>query len=111
MNRINEIYKKLELYIEKLKNPKIAKKFNGFNTSIQIYLSDIDKYISLQFKDQNCRIFKKPNKKADVKLTTTSDVIIDILNRNLDYMEAFISGKIQSKGNIFQIDVLKYLLE
>jgi len=110
MNLRDKVYETIEDWTKKLDNPEIAKKFEGFNKIIQIHLTDIDESMFLDFRNSSCTLFEGIKDEADASLYTTTETIFGIKKGNIDVMEAFISGKLQPKGNIKDLIILENLL-
>jgi putative sterol carrier protein len=83
--------------VSKLDDPAYAERFQNFDRKLQFNFTDTDNYY-LVFKDAKCEIFDGEVEEPDITITTTSDVIIDIMDGELSPTKAFMGGKLKAKG-------------
>ncbi|MFW9970689.1 MAG: SCP2 sterol-binding domain-containing protein [Candidatus Odinarchaeota archaeon] len=92
-----ELVEGIKKMVSKLDDPAYAERFQNFDRTLQFNFTDTDNYY-LVFKDAKCEIHDGDVEEPDITITTTSDVIIDIMDGELSPTKAFMGGKLKAKG-------------
>lgn len=81
---------------------KIKDSFNplqGFSGSFEITLSDDDKVIVIDIKNENIKCYYGNMENADVLIKTTHDVMENIVKARTTLQKSFMTGELSAKGN------------
>lgn len=92
-----ELVEGIKKMVSKLDDPAYQERFKGFDRILQFNFKDTNNYY-LVFKDAKCEIKDGEIDDPDITITTTSDVIIDIMDGELSPTKAFMGGKLKAKG-------------
>ena len=96
--------------VSKLDDPNMADRFQGFKKVLQFVFKDSDNYY-LIFDNAKCEIKEGDTESADITITTTSQVIIDMMNGELSPTKAFMGGKLKAKGPMTAMLKLQMLMK
>jgi putative sterol carrier protein len=96
--------------VRKLDDADMAERFEGFEKTLQFNFTDTDNYY-LVFKDSKCEIIEGEITDPDITITTESQVIIDIMDRELSPTKAFMGGKLKAKGPMTDMLKLQMLMK
>lgn len=105
-----ELVEGIQKMVSKLDDPDMAERFEGFEKKLQFNFTDTDNYY-LIFKDSKCEIKEGDIEDADITITTESQVIIDIMDRELSPTKAFMGGKLKAKGPMTDMLKLQMLMK
>jgi putative sterol carrier protein len=94
----------------KLEEPAYKERFKGFKKVLQFEFDDTDNYY-LVFDEDKCDIKEGEVDDWDIRIKTTSEVIIDIMDGELSPTKAFMSGKIKAKGPMKDMLKLQMLMK
>ncbi|MBN2229462.1 MAG: SCP2 sterol-binding domain-containing protein [Candidatus Thorarchaeota archaeon] len=97
--------------IRRTEDPKMEKRFQGYNKSLMMTFSDLNIDISVIFRDGKGVVEKGAPASPDMTIKTDSKTIIDILGGNLSAMRAFMSGRIKADGPAKDLMKLQHLLK
>jgi putative sterol carrier protein len=105
-----ELIEGIKKMVSKLSDPAYAERFKGFKKNLQFNFTDTDNYY-LMFDEDKCVIKEGEVEEPDITITTTSDVIIDIMDGELSPTKAFMGGKIKAKGPMKDMLKLQMLMK
>ena len=106
MEKIEEIRKELEKIMEKFDDPQLKERFKNFSRDIQFSLPDLAISFLIIVKNGHIEsISQNTIVSPDIHLTLDSNILLDIINKKIDPMIAFTTGKIKAKGKL--TDLLK----
>jgi putative sterol carrier protein len=105
-----ELMEGLKKMTSKLSDPAYKERFKGYKKTLQFDFTDSDNYY-LIFDEDKCEIKEGDIENADMIITTTSDVIIDIMDQELSPTKAFMGGKIKAKGDMKDMLKLQMLMK
>ena len=105
-----ELVEGLKKMTAKLDDPAYQERFAGFNHDLQFIFTDTNNYV-MKFKDSKCEIVQGEVENPHITITTTSDVIIDIMDGELSPTKAFMGGKIQAEGPMNDMLKLQMLMK
>ena len=108
MESENEIEKIFNEIKTKLKDEEIQKLLSDFSKKIQFIFTDLNKSYNITLKDGkiesiNEGIIDSP----DILIKTEIKILNDILNKKINPMSAYASGKLKAKGKL--TDLLKII--
>jgi putative sterol carrier protein len=105
-----ELIEGIEKMVSKLDDPDMAERFEGFEKTLQFKFNDTENYY-LVFKESKCEIKEGEIDEPDITIITDSQVIIDIMNRDLSPTKAFMGGKLKAKGPMSDMLKLQMLMK
>ena len=105
-----ELLEGIKKMTSKLDDPAYQERFKGFNKTLQFNFTDTNNY-ALKFSEKKCEIIPGDVENPDMIITTTSDVIIDIMDGELSPTKAFMGGKIKAKGPMTAMLKLQMLMK
>ena len=89
----------LEKMVGNIELPKNQKRFANYNKTLQLeFTDDSDILCHIIFHEGTATIVDGVDENAELKITTTTDMIISITDGTQSPMRAFMSGKIKAKG-------------
>jgi putative sterol carrier protein len=98
--------------VEKIELPKNQKRFAKFNKTLQLEFTDnIDAICHIIFKNGTATIVDGVDDTAELKITTTTDVIMEVIKGTQSPTRAFVSGKIKAKGPMPDLMKLQALMK
>jgi len=106
-----ELLVAIQEMIQRIEEPKMAKKFANYSKSLLMKFQDIGLDIAIKFNDGKGIATKGTITNPTMKVTTDSKTLIDILSGNLSAMRAFMSGKIKAEGPTGDLMKLQHLLK
>ncbi len=107
-----ELKQSLEQMVGKIELPKNKKRFANYNTTLQLVFTDnheADCYIV--FNKGTATITDGIEEGAELKITTTIELIMAILDGTLSPTRAFMTGKIKAKGSPNDLMKLQALMK
>nr|MDO8081117.1 SCP2 sterol-binding domain-containing protein [Candidatus Freyarchaeota archaeon] len=105
-----EIKKSLEKWTSILERPEIAEKFEGYNKTMQFIFPDINFKLQLIFRDKKVRVEEDLDEKAEMSLEVNSDIFLQILNGEVDPMDAFMEGTLKPRGTMSDLEKLQIFI-
>lgn len=105
-----ELVEGIKKMVSKLEDPAYQERFKGFERTLQFNFTDTNNY-ALKFSESKCEIVDGEVDNPDMIITTTSDVIIDIMDGELSPTKAFMGGKIKAKGPMKDMLKLQMLMK
>jgi putative sterol carrier protein len=96
--------------VSKLEDPSYKERFKGYKKTLQFNFTDTNNYY-LVFDEDKCEIKDGESENPDMTITTSSDVIIDIMDHELSPTKAFMGGKIKAKGPMKDMLKLQMLMK
>ncbi|MFW9806383.1 MAG: SCP2 sterol-binding domain-containing protein [Candidatus Thorarchaeota archaeon] len=107
-----ELVASLEKMVGKIELPKNKKRFENYNKILQIeFTNDSESICHIVFYNGNATIIDGIEEAADMTITTTTDVLMDVINGTVSPTRAFMSGKIKAKGPLPDLMKLQALLK
>ena len=101
-----ELKEALGTWTQKVEDPKIKSHFEGFNKTLQFNFQDQEFNLHMVFSNGCCVLLEGPViGEPDVTIITDSNIILKIARKEMNPIKAFLSRKLQAKGN--RTDMLK----
>jgi putative sterol carrier protein len=106
MNSKKEIEDVLNIIKNKLNDPKLKHRFENYTKNIQFSFPDINSTYLMKINKGKIESFKEEKSNTpDIHITTNINILIDILNKKINTMNAYATGKLKVKGKL--TDLLK----
>ena len=106
-----EIENALTLVKNKFDNPKLKPRFARFSKNMQFTFPDLDTSYLMRVTNGEVESMKEESiDSPDIHVTIDSKVLIDILNKNMNPMKAYTTGKLKAKGKLTDLLKLQKLL-
>ncbi len=105
-----ELVEGIKKMVSKLEDPAYAERFKGFKKTLQFNFTDSENYY-LIFDEDKCEIKDGDVDDADMIITTSAEIIIDIMDGELSPTKAFMGGKIKAKGPMKDMLKLQMLMK
>ena len=94
-----ELMDSLEKMVGKVELPANKKRFAKYNKTLQLDFTDIPEAVCyIVFHEGTATITEGVYDGAELKITTTSETIMAVLNGTLSPTRAFMSGQLKAKG-------------
>jgi putative sterol carrier protein len=101
----------LERVRARFEEPEIQATFRGFNKTLQFIFPDLQRNFTLTIAaDGSATLAERTAPQADIKVTTSSDMLADILDRKVNPTNAFITRKLKASGKMDDLLRLQRLL-
>jgi putative sterol carrier protein len=102
-------------YLERIRarfeQPEMKQAFQGYNKTLQFIFTDLQRAFTLSFAgDGSATLAEQTVSQSDVTVTTTSDMLVGILDRKVNPVNAYITRKIKVTGNMDDLLKLQKLL-
>ena len=98
--------------VGKIQLPKNQKRFENYTKTLQFEFTDDSELIChIVFNNGNATIIDGIEETADMTITTTAEVIMEVINGTLSPTRAFMSGKIKAKGPMPDLMKLQALMK
>ena len=98
--------------VGKLKNPKNKKRFANYSKTLQLeFTDDSDAACYIIFDKGTASIVAGVDETAELKITTTTDMIMAVISGAQSPTRAFVSGKIKAKGPMPDLMKLQALMK
>ncbi len=102
-------------YLESIRarfdQPDMQATFHGFARTIQFIFTDLSRNFTLNIaEDGSATLAEQTVPQPDIKVTTTSDTLAAILDRNLNPVHAYVTRKIKATGKMEDLLKLQKLL-
>ncbi len=111
MATAEEIKDALNRWVKLLDDPEIADEFEGFNKTMQFDFPDIDYKLKMIIENKTARLEDGSDENAEMGLEVNSDVFIGISTGEEDPMEAFMEGKLKTKGDMGSLQKLEIFMD
>ncbi|MDF1537946.1 MAG: SCP2 sterol-binding domain-containing protein [Candidatus Thorarchaeota archaeon] len=105
--KIKDELRKLKV---KFEDPKIKKRFEGYNKAIQFVFPDIDAELFMQIGNGTFDAIGVGIVETELVVTMDSTVFFGIINKTQSPMAAYTSGKLKTKGDVPDLLKLQKLL-
>ena len=106
-DRILDELRKLRV---KFEDPKIKKRFEGYNKTLQFRFPDIDVDVFMQIGNGAIDAIGVGIAEAELEVTMDSTVFFGILDKTQSPMAAYSSGKLKTKGEVPDLLKLQKLM-
>ena len=94
-----EVMKGLERVKARFDDPAIKEKFKDFTKKMQFSFTDLNTSFVMDIENGEVRSLEEKNiEKPDILVTTTSDIFLGILDKKVNPMTSYMTGKIKVKG-------------
>lgn len=94
-----EVFDGLVRVKEKFKDPTLKDKFSDFTKKIQFSFKDLNTNYVMDVVNGEVKALKEENiEKPDISVTMNSDIFIGILNKKVNAITSYMTGKIKVKG-------------
>jgi len=112
MPKNEELLEALEKMIGKIELPKNQKRFANYTKTLQLeFTDDSESVCYIVFDKGSAKIVDGVDDSAELKITTTTDVIMDVINGIQSPTRAFVSGKLKAKGPMPDLMKLQALMK
>ncbi|MHA1263701.1 MAG: SCP2 sterol-binding domain-containing protein [Candidatus Helarchaeota archaeon] len=111
MGTKEEVMKALEQWAKKITDPEVIDRFEDWNKTVQFIMKDLDAYFKFIIENQAARVEEGKEESPSMSVITTSDIIIGITEGEVDPMEAFMNGELETKGNLPDLTKLEVLMD
>jgi putative sterol carrier protein len=106
-----EVIAAVQQMVDKIKEPKLEKRFADFNRTMLMLYTDLGLEVTIRFENGVASVIEGTTESPDMKVTTDSRTILGILNGSTSAMRAFMSGKIKADGSARDLMKLQHLLK
>jgi putative sterol carrier protein len=111
MTSKKEIEDAFQLVINKFDDPKLKPRFATYSKNMQFTFPDINSTYLIKVLNGKVESLKEENiDSPDIHVTIESGVFIDILNKKINPMKAYTTGKLKAKGKLTDLLKLQKLL-
>lgn len=94
-----ELLEALEKMIGKIELPKNHKRFANYNKTLQLEFTDNEDLVChIVFKSGTATLVDGVDESAELKITTSTETILAVIEGTLSPTRAFMSGKLKAKG-------------
>ncbi len=101
----------LERVRARFEEPEMQAEFRGFNKTLQFIFPDLQRNFTLSIsEDGSATLAEQTVPQADVKVTTSSDILAGILDRTVNPTNAFITRKLKVSGKMDDLLKLQRVL-
>lgn len=100
-----DIYPYMERIRERFSDPSVADDFKDFTKTLLFEFSDTKQTMALTIVDGNASLEEKSVENPDVRLTTSTDTLVGIMDKKVNPMMAYMTRKIKVQGN--QADLMQ----
>src|SRR5690242_3494921 len=108
---MTDILPYLESIRSRFDQPEMQASFRGFARTIQFIFTDLSRNFTLNIaEDGTATLAEQTDPQPAIKVTTTSDTLAAILDRNLNPVHAYITRKIKATGKMDDLLKLQKLL-
>jgi putative sterol carrier protein len=108
----DELIESLVKMVSKMEEPKLKERFADFNKTLQFHFTnDENATCYIIFEEGNATLKDGLAENPDFEITTTTDVIMEIIAKTLSPTRAFMSGKIKAKGAMKDLLKLQSLMK
>ena len=101
----------LQQIVSRFDDPAIGQSFKGFQKVLQFHFTDTNQAFVINVaNDGSATLEEKTADKADITITTTTDVLAGILDKKVNPMTAFATRKIKVNGAMEDMMKLQKLM-
>ena len=95
---------------DRFKDPKIQRRFEGYNKTVQFIFPDIDLKVYMKIGDAKLEQIAEGEIDSQLKVTMDTSVFLGIMNKTESPMSAYSSGKLKTVGEVPDLLKLQKLL-
>ena len=111
MSTKKEIEDALNIVKAKFDDPKLKPRFVGFSKNMQFTFPDLKTTYLMMVNNGAVQSLKEESiPTPDIHVTIDSGILIDIMNKKINPMTAYQTGKLKAKGNLTDLLKLQKLL-
>jgi putative sterol carrier protein len=101
----------LERICARFAQPEMRAAFRGFTKTMQFTFPDLRRDFTLSIaEDGSAMLAEQKASQPDVKVTTSSDILAGIVDRTVNPIQAYITGKLKVAGQLEDLLRLQKLL-
>lgn len=109
---MTDIVPYLERICAQFEQPSVQAAFQGFAKTIQFIFPDLKRDFTLIIaEDGSASLAEQTVPQPDMKVTTTSDTLAGILDRTVNPIQAYMTGKLKVSGKMDEMLKLQKLLQ
>lgn len=109
--QLEELDRRISILVERFKDPEVVKSLKGFTKTILFEFPDVGAVYTFYVEDGSLKSFeKKAAERADIRISTSSTVFIDIIDRKTNPIKEYQLGKINVKGSMSDLLKMRKLL-
>lgn len=109
---MTDIVPYLERICAQFEQPSVQAAFQGFAKTIQFIFPDLKRDFTLTIaEDGSASLAEQIVPQPDMKVTTTSDTLAGILDRTVNPIQAYMTGKLKVSGKMDEMLKLQKLLQ
>lgn len=107
-----EVFASLEKMVGNIELPKNKKRFANYSKTLQFeFTDDSDIVCHIVFNEGTATIIEGVDETADLMITTTTELIMTVMDGTQSPTRAFMSGKIKAKGPMNDLMKLQALMK
>lgn len=101
----------LQTIVSRFDDPSIRASFKGFEKTLQFHFTDTNQaFVIAVANDGSATLAEKTAEKADITITTTTEVLAGIMDKKVNPMTAFATRKIKVNGAMDDMMKLQKLM-
>jgi putative sterol carrier protein len=109
--QLEELEKRIGVLAERFKDPEVAKSLKGFTKTILFEFPDMGVAYTFYVEDGVLKSFeRKAAERADIRVSMSSSVFIDIIDRKTNPIKEYQLGRINVKGSMSDLLKMRKLL-
>lgn len=106
-----DVEEALNLIKQKFDDPKLKPRFASFSKNMQFTFTDLNTSYVIKVENGEVKSLAEESIEApDIHVTIEATVLIDILNKKMNPMKAYTTGKLKAKGKLTDLLKLQKLL-
>ncbi len=106
-----EIEDALNMVKKKFDDPKLKARFANYTKTMQFSFTDLNTKYLIRVKNGEVESMKEESiDSPDINVIIESGILIDILNKKMNPMKAYTTGKLKAKGKLTDLLKLQKLL-
>ena len=106
-----EIEDALKIVKNKFDDPKLKTRFANYTKNIQFTFDDLNTTYLIKIRNGELESLKEESiDSPDIQVIIESRIMIDILNKKINPMKAYTTGKLKAKGKLTDLLKLQKLL-
>ena len=106
----DEILDQLKSLADRFADPKIQRRFQGYNKTLQFIFPDIDTKMYMKIGDAQLEEVAEGEVEAELQVTMDSIVFFGIMDKSESPMAAYSAGKLKTVGEVPDLLKLQKLL-
>ena len=111
MTSKKEIEDALKIVKNKFYDPKLKTRFANYTKNIQFTFNDLNTTYLIKIRNGDLESLKEESiDSPDIQVIIESRIMIDILNKKINPMKAYTTGKLKAKGKLTDLLKLQKLL-